>query len=140
MPTASMGRSRPSASDWMSGRKAIFSGAFMSVPLWIRPDRSAELGRELFGDRAGQGVGDHVHVLAHRLPGLRLFGVLLVLQLPDLLDVVPTMREQQSIQGVERQIGVGSTEELGDLGGVAGQVLERSVLPGRVAGDARLEV
>ena len=75
----------------------------------------AEFRWELFGDSACQGVGNRVHMLLHCGPGLRLFSILFVMQLLDLLHVVAAVSQQQRTQCGDRKIGVGPTQENGDL-------------------------
>src|SRR5688572_10189311 len=106
----------------------------------MRAPWSSELGRKLLGNCPGQRIGDDVHVLLHRFPGLRFLRVLPGLELLVLLEVMAAVREQQSVQRVEREIRVGPAEKLGDLGRICGQVLGPRVLFRRAPRGGRLEV
>src|SRR5262245_51912284 len=101
---------------------------------------STELCDELLGDRSGQRVRNDVHVLLHRLPRLRFFRIALGVQLLDLLDVMSAVRQQQSVDRVEWQVGIGPAQEPGDLRCVSGQGLDRRLLSRGAACDGRLEV
>lgn len=91
-----------------------------------------ELRWKLFCQRVRHRVGDHIHVVLHRIPGLGLVVVASGAQLFDLLDMVPAMCQQHSAHGIERQIRIGLAEENGDLLGVGDHAGTRSVLLLRV--------
>jgi hypothetical protein len=114
----------------------------MTVSFPEQNGRLTELRRELLGNRPGKRVGDDIHVPSHRFRGLRFLRVLPARDLLVLLEVMTAVSDEQSIQRVERQIGVGATQEFGNLRRVASQALDRCVLlgwlPAAVASGCRL--
>ena len=67
------------------------------VPQTCGTRTSREFLGELLGQRVGRRVRYLIDVLLHLVPRLRFSFVFAVLQLLDLLDVMPTMRQEQAV-------------------------------------------
>src|SRR4051812_45367834 len=79
-------------------------------------------------------------MLLHFFPGLSFSFVFTIFELLDLLDVMPTMRQEEALHRVFRQMWIGFAQKARDLLSICRQGLSRRRLSARIAGNCREKI